>query len=81
VLVGDLNDWEQINRDTLDEGRRQLAEHGAAALSLRSVARELGMVSSAVYELFNQTRGVVEHHADLFDAAALRMAAVIGLRS
>lgn len=40
---------EQITRDILDEGRRQLGEHGAAALSLRSVARELGMVSSAVY--------------------------------
>ena len=32
-----------------DEGRRQLARDGAAALSLRSVARELGMVSSGIY--------------------------------
>ena len=32
--------------------RRQLAEHGAAALSLRAVARELGMVSSAIYRYF-----------------------------
>jgi AcrR family transcriptional regulator len=32
--------------------RRQLAEHGAAALSLRAVAREVGMVSSAVYRYF-----------------------------
>lgn len=30
-------------------GRAQLAEVGAAALSVRSVARELGVVSSAVY--------------------------------
>lgn len=30
-------------------GRRHLAEYGAAALSLRAVTRELGMVSSAVY--------------------------------
>ncbi len=30
-------------------GRRQLAEVGAADLSLRAVARDLGMVSSAVY--------------------------------
>lgn len=30
-------------------GRRQLAEVGASALSLRSIAREVGMVSSAVY--------------------------------
>ena len=32
--------------------RRQLAEHGAPALSLRAVAREVGMVSSAVYRYF-----------------------------
>src|ERR1700712_3765384 len=32
--------------------RRQLAEVGAGALSLRAVARELGMVSSAVYRYF-----------------------------
>lgn len=29
--------------------RRHLVEHGAAALSLRAVARDVGMVSSAVY--------------------------------
>ena len=33
-------------------GLRHLAEHGAAGLSLRAVARELGMVSSAVYRYF-----------------------------
>lgn len=32
--------------------RRHLAEQGAASLSLRAVARELGMVSSAVYRYF-----------------------------
>ncbi len=32
--------------------RRHLAEEGAAALSLRAVAREVGMVSSAVYRYF-----------------------------
>lgn len=31
------------------EARRQLATQGAAALSLRAVARELGMASSAIY--------------------------------
>ncbi|WP_055533186.1 TetR/AcrR family transcriptional regulator [Streptomyces graminilatus] len=35
-----------------DEARRQLAEEGAAKLSLRAVARELGMVSSALYRYF-----------------------------
>ena len=36
----------------LAAARTQLAEVGAAALSLRAVAREVGMVSSAVYRYF-----------------------------
>ena len=39
----------EITGEILAAGRRQLAEVGAAQLSLRAVARELGMVSSAVY--------------------------------
>ncbi|MCX5264134.1 TetR/AcrR family transcriptional regulator [Streptomyces sp. NBC_00199] len=35
-----------------EEARRQLASEGAAKLSLRAVARELGMVSSALYRYF-----------------------------
>lgn len=35
-----------------DVARRQLAAEGAAKLSLRAVARELGMVSSALYRYF-----------------------------
>ncbi|MFD4872728.1 TetR/AcrR family transcriptional regulator [Streptomyces sp. NPDC058420] len=35
-----------------DEARRQLAAEGASKLSLRAVARELGMVSSALYRYF-----------------------------
>jgi len=35
-----------------DTARRHLAESGASSLSLRAVARELGMVSSAVYRYF-----------------------------
>lgn len=35
-----------------DEARRQLGEQGADGLSLRAVARELGMVSSALYRYF-----------------------------
>ncbi|MGW7330014.1 TetR/AcrR family transcriptional regulator [Streptomyces sp. NPDC054840] len=35
-----------------DEARRMLAAEGAAKLSLRAVARELGMVSSALYRYF-----------------------------
>lgn len=40
---------DQITRAILDHGRAQLAEVGPAALSLRGVARDLGMASSAVY--------------------------------
>lgn len=40
---------EELTREILAAARRQLATDGAAALSLRAVARELGMVSSAVY--------------------------------
>jgi AcrR family transcriptional regulator len=35
-----------------DAARRQLGEVGAPALSLRAVARDLGMVSSAIYRYF-----------------------------
>jgi AcrR family transcriptional regulator len=36
-----------------DTARRQVAENGAAALSLRAVARELEMASSAIYRYFD----------------------------
>ncbi|MFB8000970.1 TetR/AcrR family transcriptional regulator [Nocardia sp. NPDC056000] len=42
----------EITREITDAARRQLADSGAAALSLRAIARELGMVSSALYRYF-----------------------------
>lgn len=39
----------EITREILDAGRRHLASDGAAALSLRAIARDLGMASSALY--------------------------------
>jgi AcrR family transcriptional regulator len=42
----------ELTRDITEAARRQLAEVGAAHLSLRAVARELGMASSAVYRYF-----------------------------
>ncbi len=42
----------EITAEIKESGRRQLAEVGAAALSLRAVARDVGMVSSAVYRYF-----------------------------
>ncbi|MET8472380.1 TetR/AcrR family transcriptional regulator [Streptomyces sp. NPDC006422] len=43
---------QEITAAIKDEARRQLADDGAAKLSLRAVARELGMVSSALYRYF-----------------------------
>lgn len=40
---------ERIEAQIVDIGRRHLVIQGAAGLSLRAVARDLGMVSSAVY--------------------------------
>jgi AcrR family transcriptional regulator len=42
----------EITAAIKEEASRQLAERGAAQLSLRAVARELGMVSSALYRYF-----------------------------
>ncbi len=38
-----------LTQDILDTARQHLAVHGAAGLSVRAVARDLGMASSAVY--------------------------------
>lgn len=43
---------DEITAAIKDEARRQLAAEGAAKLSLRAVARSLGMVSSALYRYF-----------------------------
>ena len=53
--------------------RRHLAEVGPAALSLRAIAREVGMVSSAVYRYFPSrdellTALIVEAYDELGDA-------------
>ena len=42
----------ELTGEIKDEARRQLAASGASGLSLRAVARELGMVSSALYRYF-----------------------------
>src|SRR5258705_2802963 len=39
----------EITREILDAARRHLATNGASGLSLRAIARELGVSSSAVY--------------------------------
>src|SRR3954452_14785667 len=40
---------EKIEAQIIELGRRHLVTEGAAGLSLRAIARDLGMVSSAVY--------------------------------
>jgi AcrR family transcriptional regulator len=42
----------ELTSEIKQEARRQLAASGAQGLSLRAVARELGMVSSAIYRYF-----------------------------
>jgi AcrR family transcriptional regulator len=42
----------ELTREITEVARTHLATSGAAALSLRAVARELGMASSAVYRYF-----------------------------
>jgi AcrR family transcriptional regulator len=42
----------ELTREIKDAALRQVREYGAPALSLRAVARELGMASSAIYRYF-----------------------------
>ncbi len=63
---------EQLEEKIVDLGRRQLIDHGAAGLSLRAIARDLGMVSSAVYRYVASrdellTLLLVDAYADLAD--------------
>ncbi|MCF6509839.1 TetR/AcrR family transcriptional regulator [Blastococcus sp. MG754426] len=64
----------EITAEIADAARRQLAEVGAAGLSLRAVARELGMASSAVYRYVPSrddllTRLIIDAYDDLGAAA------------
>ncbi|QRP46464.1 TetR/AcrR family transcriptional regulator [Amycolatopsis sp. FDAARGOS 1241] len=59
----------ELTQEIKDEARRQLAEVGAHGLSLRAVARELGMVSSALYRYFpSRDRLLTELVIDAYDA-------------
>lgn len=66
--------------DIIRIGREHLAEHGAAALSLRAVARDLGVVSSAVYRYVESreellTLLLVDAYNELGDAVDAAVAA------
>ncbi len=71
----------QTMQDITRIGREHLAEHGAAALSLRAVARDLGVVSSAVYRYVANrddllTLLVVDGYDELGDAVDAAVADV-----
>ena len=66
--------------DIVRIGREHLAVHGAAALSLRAVARDLGVVSSAVYRYVRSrdellTLLVVDGYSELADVVDAALAA------
>jgi AcrR family transcriptional regulator len=70
---------DDVTRQVLEIGRRHLAEYGAAALSLRAVTRDLGMVSSAVYRYVASrdellTLLVVDAYTELGDVVSGRLA-------
>lgn len=64
---------EEVRAALMAAARATIAEHGAAALSLRRLAREVGLVSSAVYRYVDSrdellTLLLVESYGDLADA-------------
>lgn len=63
---------DRIEAQIIELGRRHLVSHGAAGLSLRAIARDLGMVSSAVYRYVASrdellTLLLVDAYSDLAD--------------
>jgi len=71
----------EITAEILDAGRRHLATDGATGISLRAIARELGMASSAVYRYVASrddllTRLIIDAYDSLGAAAEAGEAAV-----
>jgi AcrR family transcriptional regulator len=71
----------EITSEILDAGRRYLATDGASGLSLRAIARDLGMASSAVYRYVASrddllTKLIIEAYDSLGAAAEAAEAAV-----
>ncbi|WP_194163648.1 TetR/AcrR family transcriptional regulator [Mycolicibacterium sp. P1-5] len=74
---------QRIEAQIVELGRRQLASVGAAGLSVRAIARELGMVSSAVYRYVSSrdallTLLLVDAYSDLADAVGRARAGTDG---
>jgi AcrR family transcriptional regulator len=71
----------EITREILDAARGYLATDGAPALSLRAIARDLGMASSALYRYFKSrddllTKLIIDAYDSLGAAAETSEAAV-----
>jgi AcrR family transcriptional regulator len=71
----------ELTRAILDSARAQLAAVGPAALSVRAVARDLGMASSATYRYFRTrdellTALIIESYDELGEAVERADAAV-----
>jgi AcrR family transcriptional regulator len=74
---------QDVTERILEIGRRHLATEGAAALSLRAVTRDLGMVSSAVYRYVANrdellTLLLVDAYAEQADAVDAAVASAEG---
>jgi AcrR family transcriptional regulator len=74
---------ERIEARIVELGRRHLVSEGAAGLSLRAIARDLGMVSSAVYRYVASrdellTLLLVDAYTELADAVERAAAATGG---
>lgn len=72
-----------IESEIMAVAGRHLAEYGAAALSLRAIARELGMVSSAVYRYLESrdellTRLIIAAYDGLADQVEAALAEQAG---
>jgi AcrR family transcriptional regulator len=71
----------ELTREIVAAARAHLAVDGAAGLSLRAVARDLGMVSSAIYRYFPSrddllTRLIIDAYDALGEAAELAEAEI-----
>lgn len=74
---------DRIEAQIVELGRRHLVTEGAAGLSLRAIARDLGMVSSAVYRYVASrdellTLLLVDGYSDLADAVDAARSGVTG---
>ena len=77
---------EQVLADIVSLAEGQLRDRGASELSLRGIARELGMVSSAIYRYFPSadallTTLILRAYQDIGDAAESALAAAGGSSS